>query len=557
MIKTPVFSSHLRVVKDSSTERRDRNLFLIHSLRTFLFVAVLLFTLSFQIFQKNFINFDVWMPVYFVLFSCFVFNSIFLLGFHFFENHDWSTGVLLAIDAILITALLNFTGVSQSLFVFLYFVTILLAGLVFGRKGAFLTAFWIGGLYSWLFALNPFVAGDGIYFPLALNLAAFFSVAGLSGSLSEQIDFMGLRLEESSRKFEALSYLNDLIVDNMPSGLITLNKDLTIEFTNERARSILKEQDLIGQNLSSLLPPVYLSLSKFDFTDLRPVLREELSLDIDQQSRLLEITTCPLRDDEQNQQGYLMIIQDATDVKKMEKQLRQKEKLAAVGQLAAGIAHEIRNPLASISGSIQLLVGQPDVDPEKAKLMNIVLREIDRLNDLITEFLDYVRPEELKQESMDLNVLIREIMEQIRFNKSLRQDIKQRLDLQGKAWILGNRDKLKQALLNMVINSYQAMELIKDPELKIETFDEDGKVILKIVDQGIGIPSEMLDRIFEPFHTTKPRGTGLGLAITHKILEAHLAQISVESQVNMGTTLRIEFPGDFAGLPSEQRMRRA
>lgn len=551
--KTLSMSSHLKLVTEGPEDRRRKNLFVIHSLRTALLVVVLLMTLSFQIFQKQFINFDVWLPVYFVLLLGFTFNSLFLVAFTFLEKKVWATATLLSLDAVLVTGLLNYTGVNQSLFVFLYFVTILLTGLVYGRKGAILMALWVGGLYAWLLALNPFVGGEGIYFSLGLNMVAFFAVAGLSGTFSEQIDFMGMRLEESSKKIQILSNLNDLIVRNIPSGMITVNRDGDVEFANPQAEEILKESEIKGRPLSNVLPEVYQILNQSEFNPEQRSVRHEVSWQVEGQMRLIEVVASPLLNDEGADQGYLLILQDLTDLKKMERQLRQKEKLAAVGQLAAGIAHEIRNPLASISGSIQLMAGSPDVDPEKVRLMNIVLREIDRLNNLITEFLEYVRPEEVKKEAIDLNALVKEILEQIRFNKNLRQDIQQKVELESKNWITGNRDKLKQALLNIILNSYQAMEMVEDAEISVSSFDDKGKVVLKISDTGVGISSETLDRIFEPFHTTKPKGTGLGLAVTHKILEAHDAVIGVESQPNIGTTFRVEFPGEFMGHPNEQK----
>lgn len=553
MSKALPLSPHLKLVTEGSEDRRRKNLFVIHSLRTALLVVVLLMTLSFQIFQKQFINFDVWLPVYAVLLLGFIFNSIFLVSFSFLERKTWPTAALLTLDAILVTGLLNFTGVNQSLFIFLYFVTILLTGLVYGRKGAILMALWVGGLYCWLLALNPFVGGEGIYFSLGLNIVAFFAVAGLSGTFSEQIDFMGMRLEESSKKIQILSNLNELIVRNIPSGMITVGKDGSVEFANHQAEAILQDQNLKGRPLSNVLPEIFQILNQFLFSPEERSLRHEVEWQTDNQTRLIEVVASPMVNEDGQEQGYLLILQDLTDIKKMERQLRQKEKLAAVGQLAAGIAHEIRNPLASISGSIQLLAGSPDVDPEKARLMNIVLREIDRLNNLITEFLEYVRPEEVKKEAIDLNALLKEILEQIRFNKSLRQDIEQKVELEAKNWITGNRDKLKQALLNIILNSYQAMDKVSEAEIEVASFDDKGKVVIKISDSGVGISPETIDRIFEPFHTTKPKGTGLGLAVTHKILAAHDAVVSVESQPEKGTTFRIEFPGDFMGHPNEQK----
>ncbi|MEK7356580.1 MAG: ATP-binding protein, partial [Bdellovibrionota bacterium] len=214
-----------------------------------------------------------------------------------------------------------------------------------------------------------------------------------------------------------------------------------------------------------------------------------------------------------------------------------------VGQLAAGIAHEIRNPLASISGSIQLLGGSFTArQEEEQQLMRIVLREIDRLNNLITEFLDFVRPPTLKDDPVDLNQLIRDVLEMMKFNKTLRPEVKQVVKLEATSVIAGSRDQLKQAFLNIIINGYQAMNDSAQPELTISTSESGGKVIVKIRDSGCGIDEKGLRKIFEPFHTTKPKGTGLGLAVTHKIIESHEGRIFVESTKGVGTEFTLEFP---------------
>lgn len=225
--------------------------------------------------------------------------------------------------------------------------------------------------------------------------------------------------------------------------------------------------------------------------------------------------------------------------------MRQSEKMAAVGQLAAGIAHEIRNPLASMSGSIQLLESSfPNAESEERRLMKIVIREIDRLNNLITEFLDFVRPDVLRDDPVDLNSLLRDVMEMCRLNPSLRKDVVQVIDLQATRSIPGNRDKLKQAILNIVINAYQAMNdqsEVKEPKIVIKTIDREHAVVLTIRDHGCGMDEVGLRRMFEPFHTTKPKGTGLGLAITHKIIESHAGRIFVESTKGVGTEFTLEF----------------
>jgi two-component system sensor histidine kinase PilS (NtrC family) len=248
----------------------------------------------------------------------------------------------------------------------------------------------------------------------------------------------------------------------------------------------------------------------------------------------------------------VLTFQDLTKVRRLEFAMRQSEKLAAVGQLAAGIAHEIRNPLASISGSIQLLESSLPAakDAEERKLMRIVLREIDRLNGLISEFLVYVRPDQAKDDPVDLGILTRETLDLIKLNPTLRQDVRQVATLEagpGAAVVSGDRDKLRQAILNVVMNAYQAMGESSEPVIEASACRSGDLVQLKIRDCGVGIEESRLRKIFEPFHTTKPKGTGLGLAVTHKIVETHGGKIFVESAPGQGTEFTFEFPARASG----------
>lgn len=218
--------------------------------------------------------------------------------------------------------------------------------------------------------------------------------------------------------------------------------------------------------------------------------------------------------------------------------------MAAIGQMAAGIAHEIRNPLASISGSIQLLSASKQFDNEEdKKLSSITIKEIDRLNHLIAEFLDFVRPDSMTKEPFELNKLIKDVIEVVKVNPKISDKVSVELSLVSEQSLLGSYDKLKQAVLNLVINAYEAMNK-GGSLLQIKTQDEDSKIVLVIEDEGEGMSEETLNRLFTPFHTTKPKGTGLGLAISHKIFEAHDAEVSVDSEIGKGTRFTIKFPAN-------------
>ena len=217
--------------------------------------------------------------------------------------------------------------------------------------------------------------------------------------------------------------------------------------------------------------------------------------------------------------------------------------MAAVGTLAAGIAHEIRNPLAGMSGSIELLAVNPNTEDDK-KLFKIILKEIDRLNRLVGEFLDYSKPEKRPEEKVQLQIIIDDVVKFLETSEQKPAQLKIHKNVSPVPVIFAHSDKLRQAFLNIIINSFQAMNKKENPEIWIELkhLASMNRVELSIRDNGCGMSPETKRKMFEPFHTTKPKGTGLGLAITHKILDSHNAQVYVESEIGQGTEFKLIFP---------------
>lgn len=530
----------------SAQSESSRRLQLVHGLRSGLLISVFLLAILFQLMQGEFLAPSIWLPVYAVMAVVFLCNSAYFLFWSDLENKKSIHGFLFGLDALAITMMVHHTGAASSLFFFLYLVDIILAGLVFQRRGAFTQALWTSLLYGILLLVSPSTGGENLYFLATLNNLAFFSVAYLSGNLSEQINFMGDALTRTVRRLEHLQDLNKVIVENIGTGLLTVSNTGEIMSANPAASRTLDGLNLEGRALSQVFPGLHLESNVVSLHGNHSEIRQ---MDVEflnrnRQKQIIEVVISPLKDDKGEQTGHVVMFQDRTEVKRLESAMRQKEKLAAVGQLAAGIAHEIRNPLASLSGSVQLMISQPEkYGEEDLKLMRIITREIDRLNGLITEFLEYVRPEAKPEQVVDLNKVIREVLEMIRFNSSLNSEIEQIAELKGKQDIFGHEDKLKQALLNIVINSCQSMAKSNEPVLKVETFDVQDRFVVKISDNGHGMDEATRLRIFEPFFTTKPKGTGLGLAVTHKILEVHDAVVRVESQPGVGTAFILDFPG--------------
>ena len=535
---------NLRLVEPKLIEGIGRPWLLVHTIRTVFLVGILLVSIVYQVHLGNFLNTEIWLPVYGVLLANFLLNSVYLVFFEKLERQELWNAALFALDTVAVTLLIYFTGTSQSLFMFLFLVNLILGGLVFGKEGAWLLAAWTSICFSSLLILSPEISGQSLYFSLTVNNLAFVAVSFLSSRLADQLSAAGTRLQEAHSDLQALQDLNELIVNNITTGLVVVSRTGFVQYFNPPSSRILDADHFQQVKIQDILPELGWPWTTLMENEGMSFERREVRVNREGGAlKILEIVAARFRDSEGKLKGWLLLFDDRTDQKLLEESLRQNEKMAAVGQLAAGIAHEIRNPLASISGSIQLMMGHPQShNDEDLKLMRIVDKEINRLNGLISEFLDYVRPEKKVAVRVNLNNLIREVLESLQFNSKIRKDVEQQLRLQAQCDILGNRDKLKQALLNFVINAYQAMEKSAHPVLEIETHDQGELVVLIIRDNGCGIRAENVHRIFEPFHTTKPHGTGLGLAVTHKILQAHDARIFVESVEGQGTKFLVEFP---------------
>ncbi len=429
---------------------------------------------------------------------------------------------------------------------FLYLVNLILGGLVFSRDSTWLLTLWTSICFSALLIFSTEMSGQSLYFSLVVNNIAFAAVTFLGSRLNEQLDLVGSQLEVTQSDLVALQNLNELIVNNITTGIVVISRTGFIQYSNQPASEILRSELGHQLKISDLWPELNWPWESFVTDESKALERREVVVEREDHSFQLEVVVARFRDHDHKMKGWLIVFDDRTEAKQIEAAMRQQEKLAAVGQLAAGIAHEIRNPLASISGSVQMMIASPEQHSEEnLKLMKIVDREINRLNGLITEFLEYVRPETKSFVPMSLNPVVTEVIESLKFNPQLNQQVKVETDLASKNDILGSRDKLRQVLLNLTINAFQAMEKTSSPQLIVRTRDEQDYVVLTVIDNGVGIRAENLSRIFEPFHTTKPKGTGLGLAVTHKILLAHEAKILVESELGEGTQFRIEFPAHF------------
>lgn len=498
--------------------------------RVTFFVLILLVSVISYLFQPRFINWSILAPMYMGVGLSLGFHLVYIFFLEkFYEKTKWLFFSFLA-DSVFISVLIYSSGQNQSLFLFLHLANIILSGILFQSRGAFVVALFTSLSFTSVSIFSPELKGLNYIFLLFLNNISFFLVAALSGFLSDQLQAVGQRLEATGLQLKSLSELNDAIVNTSPLGIMIFDVSGRIIHRNPEMVKLFGFQP----NAFKILGPIKDKLNEkgcrldADYSEARS-----------EKKRRLQIFIRPLK--KMANDTYLALIEDQTDVKELESRVQQNEKLAAIGGLAAGIAHEIRNPLAGISGSIELL-SQVAQSSDDKKLMQIILREIDRLNNLISEFLDYARVEQPPVDRVNLSQILDDVLQLASKNKDLK--IEHKVEISPNIFVKAYADKLKQAFLNIIINSYQAMTDSAGPLLVVEVKTLDNKALVKISDNGSGMTEEVRKRIFEPFFTTKSKGTGLGLAMTYKILQVHQAQIQVESEKGRGTTFEIQFPLD-------------
>jgi len=504
-------------------------------------------------------------PYFFLIGLTYALSVIYIGSLRFVDRNPWIADAHLGADAILVSAFIHVTGGITSYFSSLYLLPIMAASTVRFRRGALQVATLTAVLYlalviaqyleptaffpkSWQ-ALHPSELPSQRFaqYTVAINLFGFFAVALLSGSLAENLRSAGARLERASSQIADLRAFNQYVIDSLLSGLVTADMDGRILTFNRAATTItgLPAGQAIGRDIREVMQ------LPMQFIGRLQSLGETRSHRADHQYRSpdgrlidigLTVTTLSLPD---GRNGYLFTFQDVTDVRRLERGARMQQRLAAVGEMAAGIAHEIRNPLASMSGSIQVLRQELSLSEEQAQLMDIVLRESERLNETIKSFLAYARPQRVALTRLDVRRVVLDTATLLRNSAEVRDDHLVAVDLPpDPVWFEADENHLRQILWNLATNGLRAMASGGRLLMSAKTDRESGQDELNITisDQGCGIPAAELDGLFQPFRSSFDKGTGLGLAIVHRIVTDYNGAIQVSSTVGTGTTIRITLP---------------
>jgi len=486
-----------------------------------------------------------------------------------------------AADIAVITVIVYATGGIDSYLSILYHLSVIGSAAILGKRGGYYSASLATIAFIFLLSLDfhkmlpigfrlvnpsPGMLWENVATTISINALGFFTVAYLTGYLAGRTLTMEKELEEKEIDYGRMETLNRLIIDNITSGIMTLDENDRITSFNRAATGITGYalKDVYYKNAEEVFPGILgllmrragrgrASRTPDDVTRSERTFRSKEGKDI-----TIGFMISPGKGGDMTS---IVIFQDLTRLKALEEMIRRDDRLKALGELSAAIAHEIRNPLASISGSIQVLRQDLALDGDKSHLMEIVLRETERLNSLITDFLLFARPAMEKKQWFDLAEAIRETLDVLGNNPDIGGRIKVENRIDGPIFVEGNRRQMVQVFWNLFLNALSAMpeggaltvssrvvEGVARPLFNStagaspRSPEAENAVEIDISDTGGGIKPENIGKVFDPFFSTKDSGTGLGLSLAHRIIENHGGAITVKSAPGEGTTFRVTLP---------------
>ena len=490
-------------------------------------------------------------------------------------------------DLCVVGGIIFTTGGVESPLSFLFLFVIVSSSVMLPRAACYLTASGASIIYGLLVDLEYFRVVQPIYFfpkssasfqgaylfyTIALNIASFFSVAYLSSILNNRVRLIKDELRSKNIDFKKLQEFHRNVVQNMDNGLMTTDLEGRVTSVNTACENITGYtfKECVDKFCYELLPMeelIRLFTYKDDKLSMPHHMEGECSRRDDQTilismkiSYLLSQEADPKKNLEQQVEGYICVFEDRTEIHKMEEKMKQSEQLAAVGKFSAGLAHEIRNPLASLSGSIQVLKETLVTDEQQQRLMNIVLKETERVNNIVSDFLSYSQPRKSKNTVIDLTQLLEDIVILMKNSNEYDPSIKIQLVAPPDHIIIQSEEaQIKQMVWNLCINGIQAMDksgnltmtIKKVKGYKHKTFETNRRgVVIIVEDQGRGIPLTEQETIFDPFFTTREEGVGLGLPTVKQIVERFAGYIGVESEPGRGTRFSIFLPQERSLLSS-------
>ena len=529
-------------------------------------VTFLLMVTTFIKFQKTEIFPEKALTSLYALCAITYFLSLaYLLLLKFVKKNRLNIYIQALTDVALITFLVYITGGISSIYSVFYPLVIIYSVLFLEKRGGLIIASASGILYGLLLdleyygivhpinaiAVHEYELGAGYVFSrIFIHLLSFYIIALLASFVVDQERRVRTLLAEKETAFDQLDLLHRSIIESVETGIMTINLQGRIKSFNRAAEEItgFTFADMENRNIVGVFP---------GFTELQEKIKEDddkrssknrynIEFARDKNNKLiLSCLVSTLKDSKGKRIGDIVIFQDITSLIEMEEALEKSKRLAIIGEMAAGLAHEMRNPLASLSGSIQILKRDLQLNAVDEKLMHIILRGKDQLDHVIKDFLLLARPAPGYRETVFIKDIIEGVVESIQYLPDWNTDIRVRLELSDNLSIYANRTEIREVVWNLVINAVQSMP--EGGELSVETkkiYDgANGESLeMQVSDTGYGIDEKCLDRIFEPFFTTKERGTGLGLAIVNRIIEGYMGKILIKRGIEKGTICTVSLP---------------
>jgi two-component system sensor histidine kinase PilS (NtrC family) len=464
----------------------------------------------------------------------------------FWQEHRLQASLQVLTDLVLVSLVVHETGGWDSSLNFLYPLVIIVAGILLPRVWSYLVAALAFILYGTVLELNYYgvvrsycTTHPGLKALQAIifvNLFAFLAVSYLAGLLAAKLRQARGQLKHASGELENLQILHENIIQSISSGLITTGLDGHITLVNSAAQKLLERapDQLLGTPVNKLfLDPLPNAQTQEAHGEVRFDTAKTFR-------KTFRVRVATLNVPERGALGCVYVLDDLTELRRLEREVRMQDRLAAVGRLAAAIAHEIRNPLTSIAGSVSMLSGVPELNEEHRRLLDIVTRESQRLNGIITDFLAYSRGKQYRFDKADLVRLLEDTLTLVR-HRMTAENTGITIESQSshrEAWVLADGDRLKQVFWNFSENAVRAMRSGGTLRVAVESIGDDWQI--SFADTGTGMTPQQTEKVFEPFQSNFEGGTGLGLAVVYQIVQAHEGKVWARSRPGQGTTFVVK-----------------
>jgi two-component system sensor histidine kinase PilS (NtrC family) len=519
----------------------DERNWLVWLVRVRIFILTLLFAIELAVAHFSLAPLPLRLFISTILFW-YSLSLFYVLLLSFWQEHRLQATLQVLTDLVLVSLVIHETGGWDSSLNFLYPLVIIVASVLLPRVWAQLVAALAFILYGTVLELNYYgvvpsyctthPGTKALQAIIFVNLFAFLAVAYLAGLLTAKLRQVGVQLKDTSGALESLQALHENIVYSISSGLITTGLDGRITLVNAAAQRLLERTpaELVGEPVHRL------------FLDPLPTVESqqthgEVRFDAPTKFRkTVRVRVTALTVPERGDLGYVYVLDDLTEIRRLEREVRMQDRLAAVGRLAAAIAHEIRNPLTSIAGSVSMLSAVPEMNEDHRRLLDIVTRESQRLNSIITDFLAYSRTKQYHFDQTDLVQLVEDTLTLMDHRMTAEKTgitIERRFAVR-QALVIADGDKIKQVFWNFCENAVRAMKGGGSLTVSLESLGDDWQV--GFTDTGAGMTPQQIEKIFEPFQSNFEGGTGLGLAIVYQIVQAHEGKVWARSKPGQGTT---------------------